>query len=113
MQRIHLLWCPASWLSQPHPLQPCGPTRIRQLPPVHIPVVGDVLQAEPVGTEGVFIALGRVRTRPVEIILGEGIEKCHRRLTHFAAFGKDLVERRVLAHASRRVGSVEEILLLR
>lgn len=77
---------------------------------MHVPVVGDILQAEPVGAESIFEARGYARALPVEIVLGKRVEKRDRRLAHLATFAKDKVERGELADVPTRVRSVEDLL---
>src|SRR5262245_42859046 len=77
---------------------------------MHVPMVGDELEAESIGTEGIFEASRRFRTRLVEVILGEGVQERHCRPAHPPPSGERLVERRVLADVPARVLSVEGLL---
>lgn len=61
----------ASTSLQPHSFQSSSPPRIGQVSAMHVPVVGDVLQAKAVGAERIFEALGALRTHLVEIVFGK------------------------------------------
>jgi hypothetical protein len=52
---------------QPHSFQSGGSAGVGQVPAMHVPVVGHILQAKAVGTERIFEALGHLRTLLIEI----------------------------------------------
>src|SRR6185436_4102542 len=97
---------------QPHSSQPSRSPRISQLSAMHVPVVGDILQAKAIGAERILEALRHLRTHLVEIVFGKRVQERHRRLANLAAPGKDLVKRRKLTDVSARLRAVEDLLPL-
>src|SRR5262245_43370853 len=79
---------------------------------MHVPVVGDILQAKAIGADSIFEALRRLCAHLVKIVFGKRVHERHRRLANLTTLAKDLIKWRVLADVPARVGAVEDLLPL-
>lgn len=75
---------------------------------MHVPVVGHVLEAEPVRPERVLKPVRHARRPTVEVGLGKRVQERNRRGARLVARGEGLDERGVLAGVPAHVGTVED-----
>lgn len=97
----------------PHSFQPCRAACVGQVSTVHMPVVGNILQAQTIGAERILEAFRHSRARLVEIVFRQRVQKRQGRLTHLTTGGKNVVEGRKLTDVSTHLHAVEAFLPLR